>query len=207
MLPKQISFRHGCCSSFCCTEKNFQGVKMKQISVLIALVLVAIGCVCCNQKSDGPKVRVGIYDSRAIAVAFVWSDWHRKSLVPKMAEMEKAKATGDTKKIRELNAWGNAQQARCHRQGFSTAPVDDILEYIKDTLPQIAKDANVIALVSKWDKKTLRRYKSAELIDVTDLMVAPFNPKEKQLKTIEHLKKIKPIPLWKLELMMKFGNI
>ena len=121
-------------------------------------------------------------------------------------EMEKAKAAGDTKKIKELDKWGKAHQAKLHRQGFSTAPVDDVLEHIKDKLPQIAKDVNVVALVSKWDKKTLKRYKSAELIDVTDLIVAPFNPKEKQLKVIEQIKKIKPIPLWQLEIMMLFND-
>jgi len=167
------------------------------------LVLAATGCVCYNLKSDGPKVRVGIYDSRAVAVAFAHSDWNEKRLEPKMAEMEKAKAIGDTKKIKELDEWGKAQQAKFHRQGFSTTSVDDILEYIKDNLPQIAEDANVIALVSKWDKKTLNRYKAAELIDVTDQMAAQFNPDEKTLKTIEQLKEKKPIPLWQLDIMMK----
>lgn len=149
------------------------------------------------------KTRLGIYDSRAVAVAYAHSDWNDKRLKAKMAEMEKAKAEGDTKKIRELEAWGPAQQAKIHRQGFSTAPVDDILEHIKDNLPQICKQADVTALVSKWDKKTLKHYKSAELIDVTDLMTAAFGPDEKALKTIEQIKKKKPVPLWQLEIMMK----
>ena len=150
------------------------------------------------------KTRIGIYDSRAVAVAYAHSDWNDKRLKAKTAEMEKAKAAGDAKKIAELEAWGPAQQAKLHRQGFSTAPVDDILEHIKDKLPGIAKQANVITLVSKWDKKTLKRYKSAELIDVTDLLTAQFNPNEKTLKTIEQLKNKKPIPLWQLDIMMKF---
>jgi len=154
------------------------------------------------KKNDKTKVRIGIFDSRAVAIAYAYSEWNEVGA--KIAELKKAKAAGDTKKIQELEAWGPAHQAKLHRQGFSTAPVDDILEHIKDKLPQIAKDANVIALVSKWDKKTLKCYKSAELIDVTDLIVAPFNPKEKQLKAIEQIKKKKPIPLWQLEIMMKF---
>ncbi|MBN2457453.1 MAG: hypothetical protein JXB29_13125 [Sedimentisphaerales bacterium] len=157
-----------------------------------------------GEKSNNSKIRVGIYDSRAVAIAFAYSEFN--GIDAKMAEMEKAKADGDTKKIAELQAWGPAQQARLHRQGFSTTPVDDILEHIRDELPQIAKDANVTTLVSKWDKKTLKRYRSAELIDVTDLIVAPFNPDEKQLKAIEQLKKKKPIPLWQLEIMMKLHS-
>ena len=179
---------------------------MKMILSLMFLVLAATGCVCCDRKSDGPKVRVGIYDSRAVAIAFAHSDWNKKRLDPKMVEMEKAKAIGDTKKIKELDEWGKAQQAKLHRQGFSTAPVDDILEHIKENLPQIAKDTNVIALVSKWNKKTLKRYKSAELIEVTDLIAAQFNPNEKVLRTIEQIKNKKPNSLWQLDIMMKFED-
>ena len=152
------------------------------------------------------KTRVGIYDSRAVAIAFAHSEFNEKKLNAKMAEMQKAKAAGDTKKIKELDKWGKAQQANLHRQGFGTAAVDDILEHIKDHLPQITKDANVITLISKWNKKALKPYKSAELIDVTDQIVAPFNPNEKVLKTIEQIKKKKPIPLWQLEIMTKLKN-
>jgi len=174
------------------------------LSSLLCAIITLNGCTACKYVDTAQKIRVGIYDSRAIAVAYAHSDFNEKRLQAKMPEMEKAKAAGDTKKIKELDAWGHAQQHKIHRQGFGTAPVDDILENIKDNLPQIRKQANVIALVSKWDKKSLKRYKSAELIDVTDLMIAPFNPNEKVLETIEQLKKVKPIPLWQLEIMMKF---
>ena len=85
-------------------------------------------------------------------------------------------------------------------------PVDDILETIKDSLPEIRRQANVSALISKWDKKALRRYRSAERVDVTDLMVQPFNPNEKKLKTIEAMKGRPPVPLWRLNLMMAAGG-
>ncbi len=174
----------------------------RKIMLSLGCVVVSLaGCVGCKDETADSRIRVGTYDSRAVAIAYAHSEFNEVGA--KIAELEKAKAAGDTGKIAELEAWGPAQQAKLHRQGFGTAPVDDILEHIKDNLPQIAKDANVIALVSKWDKKTLKRYKSAELIDVTDLIVAPFNPKEKQLKAIEQIKKKKPIPLWQLEIMMK----
>ena len=179
-------------------------VKRRIVLVLVCVVMGMAGCVSCAKETAVAKMRVGIYDSRAVAIAFAHSDWNEKRLELKMAEMEKAKAIGDTKKNKELEEWGKAQQARLHRQGFGAAAVDDILEHIKDNLPQIAKDANVIALVSKWDKKMLKGYKSAELIDVTDLIAAQFNPNEKVLKTIEQIKKKKPIPLWQLDIMMKF---
>ncbi len=178
--------------------------KQKIMLGLMCLIICIAGCASCGRKSDQPKIRIGIYDSRAVAIAYAHSEWNEARLKSKMEEMEKAKATGDTKKIEELEAWGPAQQAKLHRQGFSTAPVDDILEHIKDKLPEIREQANVSCLVSKWDKKTLKRYKSSELVDVTDLITAPFNPNEKTLRTIKEIKDIKPIPLWQLELLMKF---
>ncbi len=174
----------------------------KRITIcLVCVVVFAAGCRSCERESTDAGERVGIYDSRAVASAYAHSEWNEVGA--KMAEMEKAKAAGDTKKIAELEAWGPAQQEKLHRQGFSTAPVDDLLEHIKDKLPEIARQADVSVLVSKWDKKTLKRYKSAELIDVTDLIVAPFKPAEKQLRVIEQMKEKKPIPLWQLEIMMK----
>ena len=182
-------------------------MKKKRILLgLVCLVLFLTMYAGCVDKAGQSGMCIGIYDSRAVACVFAHSEWNKKRLEPKMAEMEEAKAAGDTKKIKELDKWGNAQQAKLHRQGFSTAPVDDILEYIKGALPQIAEDANVVAFVSKWDKKTLRQYKSAEQIDVTDRIAAQFNPNDRVLKTVEQLKDVKPIPLWQLEMMMKFGG-
>lgn len=176
---------------------------MKIIPCLTFLAFAATGCVSGNLKSDELKVRVGIYDSRAIAVAYVHSMQFDDLMKSKMVEMEDAKASGNMKKMTELEEWGSSHQATFHRQGFSAAPVDDILEHIKDKLPKIAEDANVVALVSKWDKKTLKHYKSVELIDVTDQMVYQFNPNGNTLKIIKQLKEHKPIPLWQLETLMK----
>ena len=180
--------------------------KKRFVLGLVCLVFGLAGCGAGEREAGLAKVRVGIYDSRAVAIAYAHSDLNEARLKAKMAEMEKAKAEGDTKKIAELEAWGPAQQAKLHRQGFGAAPVDDILEHIKDKLPQICKQADVAAVVSKWDKKALKRYKSAELVDVTDLMAAEFGPDEKVLRTIEQIKKKKPVPKWQLDIMTKLES-
>ena len=176
---------------------------MKMILSLACIALAAVGCSNCNLNPDEPKERVGVYDSRAVAVAYVRSEQFDKIIKAKMAEMEEAKATGDTEKIEELEAWGKTQQARVHRQGFGSAPVDDILEQIKDKLGKITKEADVTTLVSKWDKKTLKEYKCAELVDVTDMVADLFCPDEKTLEIIEEMKEKKPTPGIVLETMIK----
>ena len=73
-----------------------------------------------------------------------------------------------------LDALGPAMQKRLHEQGFGTAPVDDIIARIEDKLPDIAKEAGVDVIVSKW---TLTyRSPAAKFVDVTGLIAAEFDP-------------------------------
>ena len=115
------------------------------------------------------------------------------------AEKDKAKAAGDQKRIAEIEAEGATRQKLMHKQGFSTAPVDNILEQIKDRLPAIKEKAGVNALVSKWDKAGLAKYKDAELVDVTMALVDAFNPSDRQHKSAIGIQKYDPIPLKQAE--------
>lgn len=105
-----------------------------------------------------------------------------------MAEMKKAKATGNQKKIAELKKQGKARQNRLHRQGFGREPVDDLLVHIKDRLPEVARAARVDVIVAgvNWPGPEV------ETVDVTSLLVKEFNPSPKTLKTIEELLKHPP---------------
>ncbi len=134
---------------------------MKRVGMMVSVVwLLLWATAALAEDSSNPgnaKVRVGVYDSRAIALAFVGSEvWKAsvgKQLADMRAEYNKAKAEGNQKRMAELQAQGKASQVRLHKQGFSTAPVDDILKHIQDKIPQIAKAANVGPVVSKWDKE------------------------------------------------------
>jgi len=145
------------------------------------------------------KARVGIYDSRAIAVAFAGSASFKDWLGDLRAKHEKAKASGDQKQAAELEAEGASRQKLMHMQGFSTAPVTNLLELIKDKLPAINEKAGVSVLVSKWDKAGLARYKDADHVDVTMALVDAFSPSERQRKTAIDIQKHEPIPLEQAE--------
>ena len=116
-----------------------------------------------------------------------------------MAEHAKAKAAGDTKRIGELEAEGAARQRTMHKQGFSTAPVDNILEQIKDRLPDIAEKSGVTVLVSKWDKEALAKHPSAEQVDVTMALVDAFSPGPRQRRSASEIQQHAPIPLGQAE--------
>ncbi len=151
------------------------------------------------QVTTGQGVRVGVYDSRAVAVAYFASDLFREQMAPLREEYDAAKAAGNDERVKEIDARMQARQAVAHRQGFGTAPVDDILSHIKDGLPEVAKSAGVDVIVSKW----AINYSAADasLIDITDEMVAPFNPDERTLKIIADLRTKAPVPLKDLENM------
>ena len=90
-----------------------------------------------------------------------------------------------------------ARQELISKQGFGTWPVDNILERIKEKIPEIAKQAGVDVIVSKWD--IVYQRPGVEFVNVTDLMVKPLNPDEATLKIIKEIQKQDPIPLEELK--------
>ena len=177
-------------------------MKTKLITLLMT-ALTAVHAVSAEDVNPKDNKRIGIYDSRAIAVAFVGSEVYNrtvgKEMAKKMAECKKAESEGDQQKLAELKAWGEAQQSLLHKQGFSTSPVDDILVHITGQLPEIKKQAGVELLVSKWDEKALEKHKSAARVDVTMQLIEAFKPNEKQKKNAIEIQKHDPVPIDKMK--------
>lgn len=146
-----------------------------------------------------PGARIGTYDSRSIAVAYAGSAAQRAVMDPLKAAFQKAKQEGNQAEMDKLQAQGRALQEQAHRQGFGTAPVDDLLEKIADALPEIRRVAGVSALVSIWDEKTLAQHAGAVAVDVTMPLVDAFHPTDKQRKVAEDIRKQKPVAMDKLK--------
>lgn len=163
------------------------------------VLLLAMGALGCGSKPDamleGEKVRIGVYDSRAVAVGWVNTQPFKAWWGTLQSEYDQAKAAGDQKRIQELEAEAEARQQLMHMQAFSTAPVDEILAYIEDSLPEIQQEAGVTVLVSKWDQETLAQYPSAELVDVTMMLVDAFQPNEQQRQHAIGIQAQEPIEL------------
>ena len=152
-------------------------------------------------------VRIGIYDSRAVAFAWFGSGKHQKQLNELMQTARAARAAGDTNHFKQLGAELRQQQDEIHREGFSTAPPKEALAEIKERLPEIQKATGVSAILSKWDDAALKKYRDAEKVDMTDRLVREFNPTEKSLKTISELEKSAPLPLEQCNELIRKGEI
>jgi hypothetical protein len=157
--------------------------------------IVAVASAQSSSAQDGTppaQERIGVYDSRAGAVAYVGSTFQVKKMKELTAQLKKAREVGDTNEISRLETAGREWQSNLKRQGFGTAPVDDLLAEIARDVPKIEQVAGVTSLVSKWNKAELDRRANAVRIDVTMRLVDAFQPNETQRKRAIEIQKIKP---------------
>jgi hypothetical protein len=168
-------------------------VFQKGFIVSSAVALCVLTGATALAQSQTNKIRVGVYDSRAIAIAYGNSAAFRESMKPIQAEYEKAKKDKNDKRMKEIDAQMKLQQRRLHEQGFSTGSVAYIMAKVKDSLPAVAKNANVQVIVSKWELN--HQSPDVEVVEVTDELVMLFHPSEKVLGWVKDLKSHPPLPI------------
>jgi Skp family chaperone for outer membrane proteins len=171
----------------------------QRVTLAAILGAAAVAFACTGAAVSQPKtaaLRIGTFDSRAIALAFWHSEEGEKRIKGIFEEHKKAKDANDEKRVRELEIEGPGLQVRMHQQVFSTGSVTDIIEKIKTKLPPIAKEAGVSLIVPK--SQIAYSDASVEYIDVTPQLVKLFNPRDETLKTIEELRKQEPVPIEKI---------
>lgn len=167
------------------------------------VAVVALACRCRSQPVEPPAESsgevIGVYDSRAIAVAWVGSANFQQIMASTRKEFDAAKAAGDQKRADDLSSGMVALQHRLHLQGFSTAPVDDVLGHVADQLPEIRRQSGASLLVSKWDEATLAQHAKAKRVDVTTRLVDAFHPDDRQRRSALDVQRTPPIPLAEAE--------
>lgn len=181
---------------------------MKREMMILGVFVFSLGAVYVAnsmqrvQAAEKKKLlRVGVYDSRGIAIAYANSEHWSKVLKEKQAALEQAKKDGDTATVKEIEAWGPAQQARAHLMGFGTAPVHECFEPVRDRIADVARTAGVDVIVSKWECDYLAA--DAEVVDVTMALATLFEPREQAYQWIEQMKDKKTISREELERLEK----
>ena len=170
-----------------------------QLTILGTLLLVlVVGCrnpsTTSNSEIDG-RAKIGVYDSRSIAIAFAGSPAHKSSLAELRSRHESAIREGDSELAAELEEEGRNRQVIAHQQAFSTAPVDALLAHVAEEMEQVRVTQDLVAVVSKWDREALAMFPSAEAVDVTMQLVDAFQPTERQRRAALQIREHKPISL------------
>jgi hypothetical protein len=178
-------------------------MKYKQLMVMTTILANVAGPALARagatDESNTSVQRIGVYDSRVVAYAHFWTAEHQQQLKEKSTVAKAAKSAGDLAQFNKLSKEMADEQERIHREVFSTAPAEEAMAALKPRLAEIQKQASVSVLVSKWNEQALESHKSAQHVDVTDLLVGEFKLQPKQMKTIEEIKKQKPVPLDKID--------
>jgi hypothetical protein len=175
---------------------------MKNVIIPIILAM-ALGPVAIF--ADKPK-RVGVYDSRAIAIAWAGTEPFITELEDLRSRHQEAIKAGDTGLVEELSAEGMARQEQMHYQGFSTAPVDNILARFSEQIAVAMETAGVEAIISKWDEESMARYPEAEMVDITMDLVLAMKPNERQLGFVKQMGDKPPIPMDDLKKQLAGGH-
>jgi hypothetical protein len=161
------------------------------VSSTLALCVLASATVSAQPQTN--KVRVGVYDSRAVAVAYGNSTEFRESIKTVQADYQKAKTAKDEKQVKEIESRMKLQQRRLHEQGFSTGSVAGIMAKFKEQLPAVAKKAGVQAIMSKWELNY--HVADVEMVDVTDEVVALFHVSDKGREWAKGIRNKPPVPM------------
>jgi len=161
----------------------------------ITVWLVTLGCmavltVSCSSRTS---MRIGTYDSRAIAVVSAQSTESMKFLADLQAEIKEAKAAKNDTLARQKAQTIEAYQVLMHLRGFSVGSVADILEKHKAEVDSVAKEAGVQFIVSKFE--LIHTGTGADAVDVTLPLARIFKPSEQQLKWISQLQDQQPLPM------------
>ena len=170
-------------------------MRTNQIIATLTTLGVLVGAsiyLAADDQPKGAKIRIGTYDSRAIAIAYVPSRFDPTA--EKKLAHDKAKAAGDLAKIKELESWGVQHQRQLHFQGFGRAPVDDLLEPVKVQIAKLAREKQLAVITMNCDYTS----EQVELVDVTDDLVKLYDPSERTLKHVREIRKIKPTSLVQL---------
>ena len=164
--------------------------KLFAISALSLLALLSIASVR-NAPQAVETLRLGVFDSRAVAVAYAHSEIHAQWMKELMARKQAAVEKGDQGEVAAVEAEGARHQRRFHLQGFSVVPIDDILVHLEGHFPAVAEQMDVDAIVNRWSVAHHRP--GVELVDVTEALIAPFKPDERTLSTVRDLRDRHPL--------------
>lgn len=157
----------------------------------IVAVFLLVSLLHVQVFSQQEKRRLGVYDSRAIAIAHYQSGFGMQTIGSLQKDFRAAKEKGDSEEIRKLAAKGELLQKIAHDRGFGKGSVVSILDNVKDSVIALGKKEHLIGIVSKWE--LVYSGSDIDTIDFTMQLVEFFKPNDKMRSTVREIMKTSPI--------------
>jgi hypothetical protein len=192
-------------------KKTFAIAGLVAVMVFLSATIFAQAPVPGNKS----KIRIGTYDSRT--VIFAWSrSGGDNSLMATMKrfqmQSDSAGKAHDSVRIKELSLHAISFQHLLHQSVFSSGSAMFVMEGMKDKLALLAKEENVLIILSKWEIPW--NDPSVEILDLTGKVAALFEPKEDIGKMAAEISKQAPLPLQDMDIeselfdsyCKRFGN-
>lgn len=151
-------------------------------------LLLALGA--CLQRVAA-QTRVGVFDSRAIALARFHCPDFDNPAKQLHAKLEHAQQQGDEKEIARLKRLGPLHQAHLHDLVFGSGSVNKYFKELKERLSAIAQEENLVMIVSKWETANLTA--DVVLVDITEKLVDLYHPDENIRRMKEGVKNSEPV--------------
>jgi len=136
------------------------------------------------------KQRVGVYDSRAVALVYFQQHAQERmhGLMQKRAEAVKNE---DEKEVARLEKQGQLIQAMMHDRVFGKGSANEIMDEMQDAVRKIAVEEQLPLVVSKWE--LVYQSGNLELVDITDKLVGTMNPNEKMQEGVQEMRNTEPV--------------
>ncbi len=123
--------------------------------------------------SSAAPIRIGVFQARAVALAYWRSDAGLKEINDLVSKAKAARQNGgDTTQLRALENQCQAMQDHVMAEAFGNAPIDDVMRKLQNVLPDVAQQNNVVAIVPQVAFKA----EGVETVDVTDQLSMTFKP-------------------------------
>jgi hypothetical protein len=149
-----------------------------------------------SDRTDGSTLRVGIYESRAIALAFGRSELNMSRVRELKQKHRQAEAEGNEEAKVECETLGPRWQELLHRQVFGDAPIPDILAILEPRMAEVREASGVDLIVTG----VVATGDNIEVVDVTQEMMALFDLDEDSIKMANEIKSHPPIPWFEFPL-------
>jgi hypothetical protein len=177
----------------------------RSIAILASLCFVSLiflGSRSQERERVEQTVRIGTYDSRAIAIAYGNSEEGQAAIMSLMKEFRAAKEANNDSLVAALELRGQMHQKLMHMRAFSTAPVDEFFQAHAADVAAIARKAGVEAVVPEFE--LLWHGDVVKTVDLTEELAAIFHPTEQGMEWAKQTRGGKPLPL--LDVLMIPAN-